>query len=624
MQGGKLKLFQLLQAVITSNHTEKRSKMNFKVLELGFNTYKDKANLSNDEIGEVIERVGERVRNLLIDLDRDFNRMFGFAYEIPFADNLQVDQWAKLDFIHLPLAICDRINDFGSTDFSQKFIARVFGVLLRDSHQYVGSNTDDRWNSGYLISKKIYTFDYISFIKDLRNKLGPNPIRKTDTIWAFEDILSKYSELRVQGHDAVITQSLKTVIDQEFDYLMVSDHGIVIPRNAIKTIPEYLEEAFDHLGFDRRGHAVEDIFEFLIENYPGLEWNKSSISGNLSAGSRTFKALGKTGTFVRKKWIDDGEDIILGKIPEVALEILKREPMPLNIIQLTEKMSRYRRDIDIKSLTSYINKRPGIAQQESFYGNERDNNHTSFLKLLKSSKGSIANWKRYDGMPISTLYQEMMGKGFPREQIDYMLDFKKADGQVRVLGEKLVYLSAASKDSWGGSSLPSQTSSNRVRPQKDRATLVAKLMALDHTDGFRPATVRFEQYLLRSILFFGKRECACAICGRNFPVGFLVAAHIHKRSQCTDVQRKDPNIVFPACKFGCDTLFEKGFLYIDEAGLVSTNVIKGLGEVDKYLQLCLGKTCSYHNLESQAYFGMHRAYHHPLDIQYPAFKTDGI
>ncbi|MGO4878936.1 hypothetical protein ACEN2P_20205 [Pedobacter psychrotolerans] len=609
MDGGKLKLFQLLQAVIISKHTENRSIINFKVLELGFGIYKEKTNLSNEQIGEKIGRVGERVRNVLGDIDRDFNKIFSFLYDIPFADALQQDKWAALDFICLPENVCNKINEFNSTSFSQKFITRIMGVLMRNSHRFVGSNTDDRWKCGYLIEKKLYSFNYIRFIKDLRLKLGANPIRKIDTTWTFEDILSSYSEQRVQEQDDAIIQTLITIINQEFEYLMLDEHGIVIPRNAVKTIPEYIQEAFDHLGYDPRGHAVAEIYDFLVDSYPCQNWNKSSL-GNLAAGSRAFEALGKKGAFVSKKWLDDGADIILGKIPEVALEILKREPMPLNIIELTEKMSRYRRDMDIKSVTSYINKKPGIAQNESFYGYEQNDQHTTFLKQLRSSKGSVANWKRFDGMPIPELYREMMDKGFPREQVDYMLEFKKADGQVQVFNDKLVYLSSSTGGSWGDTSSQGQTPIPPIKPQKDKTVLIDKLSSLDQTDGFRPATVRFEQFLLRSILFFGMRECNCAICGRTFPIGFLVAAHIHKRSHCTHAQRKDPNIVMPACAFGCDMLFEKGIICVDETGLVSVNTKKLMGiEVSKHLSLCLGRTCSHHNPQSQGYFGLHRAQH---------------
>jgi predicted restriction endonuclease len=44
----------------------------------------------------------------------------------------------------------------------------------------------------------------------------------------------------------------------------------------------------------------------------------------------------------------------------------------------------------------------------------------------------------------------------------------------------------------------------------------------------------------------------------------LVAAHIKRRSWCTDSEKRDiENIGMLNCKFGCDELYERGFVSVD-------------------------------------------------------------
>jgi hypothetical protein len=46
-----------------------------------------------------------------------------------------------------------------------------------------------------------------------------------------------------------------------------------------------------------------------------------------------------------------------------------------------------------------------------------------------------------------------------------------------------------------------------------------------------------------------------------------VAAHVKQRAACTSAERLDiPAIAIPACKFGCDALYEAGYVMVDEKG----------------------------------------------------------
>lgn len=89
------------------------------------------------------------------------------------------------------------------------------------------------------------------------------------------------------------------------------------------------------------------------------------------------------------------------------------------------------------------------------------------------------------------------------------------------------------------------------------------------TDVERLALMRREQYQLRKYLL-QSGELRCGICGREMPARYLHAAHIKKRSEATERERKDiENIAMWACTLGCDQAFECGDIFITPDGTIA-------------------------------------------------------
>lgn len=66
----------------------------------------------------------------------------------------------------------------------------------------------------------------------------------------------------------------------------------------------------------------------------------------------------------------------------------------------------------------------------------------------------------------------------------------------------------------------------------------------------------------------------------------------------------------PMCIFGCDSLFEDGFITVDENGTIQTDNKDFRSEnLDAYLGEVQGTVCTNSNQETQRYFSFHRAYH---------------
>lgn len=125
------------------------------------------------------------------------------------------------------------------------------------------------------------------------------------------------------------------------------------------------------------------------------------------------------------------------------------------------------------------------------------------------------------------------------------------------------------------------------------------------------AVRRAEQAFLRRRLFPGD-NAHCAICSRRFPVRFLVAGHIKRRAACTDEEKRDyANVVMPNCTFGCDTLFGRGLIAVDDNGQYQISPMLEYGDAGgQYLQdFIAGRFCELwiQNEATRPYFAFHFA-----------------
>ncbi|MFE4972892.1 hypothetical protein ACFRAR_12345 [Kitasatospora sp. NPDC056651] len=81
--------------------------------------------------------------------------------------------------------------------------------------------------------------------------------------------------------------------------------------------------------------------------------------------------------------------------------------------------------------------------------------------------------------------------------------------------------------------------------------------------------VRREQQRLRRAKFGTAERITCALCGTSLPGRVVHTAHIKRRRDCDIYERRHLANVMGACVLGCDTLFEHGYLYVSEQGLVT-------------------------------------------------------
>jgi len=134
-------------------------------------------------------------------------------------------------------------------------------------------------------------------------------------------------------------------------------------------------------------------------------------------------------------------------------------------------------------------------------------------------------------------------------------------------------------------------------------TQLKRLAVLDKETVTRRRT---EQYILRNYLLKNKTSGSCALCNKNYPINFLATAHIKKRSNCSDNEKRDLNIVMPACYLGCDKLYEAGYIYVKDGEVKENLTTKNITEdLSAYIDNIKNKKCDYYKKETIKYFKYH-------------------
>ena len=145
--------------------------------------------------------------------------------------------------------------------------------------------------------------------------------------------------------------------------------------------------------------------------------------------------------------------------------------------------------------------------------------------------------------------------------------------------------------------------------QTDLDTRAAELFGdfSDGTDKTITTTFRREQRALRQHLIGSSEIAECGLCGRKLSRNLLVASHIKPRSLCSEKERIDPSVAMLACVLGCDSLFDKGAIYVDPEGFIrSSTKLNSTADLADFLQSLEGKRAIAFSERSKGYFKWHQ------------------
>ena len=150
--------------------------------------------------------------------------------------------------------------------------------------------------------------------------------------------------------------------------------------------------------------------------------------------------------------------------------------------------------------------------------------------------------------------------------------------------------------------------SNIYLPEINEYEYDQNSIELEELDTKRETLTRKEQSYLRKKIFNYRTISKCSICDKKINIEFLVCAHIKKRSKCNDEEKRNINNVTPICKFGCDELFERGYIAVENGKI---KVIKNSNTefVNNYLNKIDSKICNVYNESNEQFFKWHKEFH---------------
>jgi hypothetical protein len=120
-------------------------------------------------------------------------------------------------------------------------------------------------------------------------------------------------------------------------------------------------------------------------------------------------------------------------------------------------------------------------------------------------------------------------------------------------------------------------------------------------------SVRREQRKWRARRLGHAAVADCSICRSTLPVDCLRIAHIKRRSECSEQERRDEANIMLACTLGCDHLFELGYIYVDVRGVIrAAGRAAGAPAIEAAVARLAGRACAAHTRASSRYFAWHR------------------
>ena len=135
--------------------------------------------------------------------------------------------------------------------------------------------------------------------------------------------------------------------------------------------------------------------------------------------------------------------------------------------------------------------------------------------------------------------------------------------------------------------------------------ILSKLEDLEETESEIISTRRLEQGYLKKNLFGKKTIGTCACCKKDYPVSYLITAHIKKRAFCESNERKDINVVFPMCKMGCDEVYEKGYISVFKGVFIDMKKSPNSLHLQEFISRVNGSKCEFFNNKTKKYFDWH-------------------
>lgn len=398
----KQSIFKLVDFKISQNKIFNKNE-NI-IFRKGFKIYQNQVELTLIEIANELNLTRERVRQKRKSILENLFKGFEFIKNI----NEDIFQLYNIDSSQLILDLdYDLINKDYKTNFSKEFITFIIYIFISDKFELVGEledvflpkykNSKDRhnWSKFYIINKDLTKiFDFNNFIQDLNERLNER-IEETYS-FQFNSYLSNFMKEYDNTQITLLQPVVEKIINEEFDIFIDFNENIVFERNTVKQVYEYAIEALEKLGVPSN---IEEIFNYIIKDFPEITKSKEALRGSLQ---RTPEVIyfGRSSTYGLKKWETEKEGIKGGTIKDIILDYLENKNYPVHIIELLNEVHRYREATNAKNIITNLKLDPQnqfIIFNQSFIGLSKKSYNSKLSNLPKFLGKTITHYIKQNG-----------------------------------------------------------------------------------------------------------------------------------------------------------------------------------------------------------------------------------
>lgn len=344
---GRMTVLRFLEHYLDLTGTDSKTRVRSAYLKQGAVPH------SLEDLAQRTELTRERVRQLLVHMDREFLASIALIADLPDVEGQypELTQTGPLFVVTTELA--SRLNLAEGTRWSPLFIVYVALVLNGAKHQRM------EWTDLFDRSADSKALDIsapLMMDRTLADHISPV------TRMVAEQILQRRARPMVMELDSALAHlpgeqrnQVKEVVHRliavRFPELIIAGDTVTFPPNTRKKQVDLLEEVLASLNEPSHVSQVVEEWSRMFPDEPITEEGVRSVA--VREKDRFF-SIGRTSTYGLRSWEFQREDVRGGTIRDIAVSILSGTSDPMHVDDLTKLIQRFRPDTNAYSLKTNL------------------------------------------------------------------------------------------------------------------------------------------------------------------------------------------------------------------------------------------------------------------------------
>lgn len=366
--------------------------------------------MSLQEIGDRVGLTRERVRQILLLLDKELLSKLAFIADIPNVKAQYGELIASGPIFMATPEITSLLNEREGTDWSPLFIVNLARILSGSS--YIRCY----WTDLFDRSAKAKALD-LSMPLLIEEDLAPVATAMLTGLADLHKVKRRQSEeldlFRGQrGMDKGFRERLETVLKvlvaHRYSAAQFNNGVVGLPANKRRKQEDLLEDVLTSL--DEPGH-VSAIMQKWKEQFPEDAISPEGIRSIVVRGRSRFFSIGRSSTYGLRRWENERKNVKGGTIRGLVESQLRGTEKPLHIDQLTLGVQRFRPDTNVSSVQANLHLDQG--ERFTFFPNGfiglTGKNYT--VMPTPAPSGSLFRRTallKYVGRPLSDLVDDLV------------------------------------------------------------------------------------------------------------------------------------------------------------------------------------------------------------------------